>query len=152
LDGFNAIAYNDLMSALPGSIRPLAARVVRLGVLALALWNLGRAAALWRQEDWLTGLPLTPDPRLRLAIATLWAALFLFSAAGLRRWSWPRRLIPLLLAFYGVYELGMIFVFAPLPPALLPVFVYIAFIGFAAWALWPPVTGSTLQPRHKGGR
>lgn len=125
------------MSALPVSTRPLAVRVVLWGVLLLALWNLGQAATLWLQLDWLADLSLTPDPYLRLALAITWAALFFVSAASLyRRISCSRALIPLLITIYGVYELGMKMSFAPTSPALLPALAYAAFAGGAGWVLW----------------
>ncbi len=132
------------------SKRPLSTRLVQWGVMALALWNLGRAAALWRQADWLTGLPLTPDPRWRLALALVWAASFLVGLFAIRRGiSWSRWLIPFLLALYGVYELGMIMVYTPTPPALPLILAYIAFIGFAVWALR---RGRVLTIGRQGGR
>jgi hypothetical protein len=121
--------------------------------VALALWNLGRAAALWRQADWLTGLPIRPDSRVRLAAALGWAALFLLASAGLwRRRDWARRLVPLLLTLYGLYELGMIVLVTSTSPATLPILAYAAFVGFAGWALWRPSAGPLFHPRHKGGR
>jgi hypothetical protein len=114
------------------------------------LWNLGRAAALWRQADWLTDLPLRPDPRVRLAAALGWAALFCMASAGLwQRRAWARTLVPLLLALYGLFELGMIAIYTSVPPATLPVMLYALFVGFAAWALWRPSAGTFFQ--HKGG-
>lgn len=125
------------MNMPPVSKRPLSTRVVQWGVLSLALWNFGRAVALWQQSRRLTDLSLTPDPRLRLAFALGWVALFFAAYIAMRgRKSWSRLLIPFLLVLYGVYELGMIMVYTPTPPAFLPILIYIAFIGFAVWALW----------------
>jgi hypothetical protein len=137
------------MSAPPGSPRPLAARVVEWGVLLMALFNLGRAVALQRQADWLFALSDTPDSRARMALALGWAALLLLSTLGLRRrWLLARRLVPLLLAFYGVYELGMIIAYSPIPPAVLPIAAYAAFVGFSGWALWRPATEHAAHPRQ----
>lgn len=121
------------------STRPLAQRVVLWGVLLLALWNLGRAVALYWQADWTGDLGMTPDLRQRMALAIVWAILFLAAALVLtRRAARIGRLVPLLLALFGVYELGMMIAFTTEPPAPLLVFVYAAFVCFAGWALWRP--------------
>lgn len=139
------------MNTPPVPKRPLSTRVVQWGVLMLALWNLGRAVALWQQSRWLNDLPLTPDPRLRLALALGWAALFVTAFIAMRgRKSWSRLFIPFLLVLYGVYELGMIIVYTPTPPAFLPILIYVAFIGFAVWALWRHGRFPTLG--RQGGR
>lgn len=117
--------------------RSFSIRVVQWGILALALWNLGRAIALWRQADWMAGLPLTPDPRLRLCLALGWAALFLAAfVVAHRRRRWSRLFIPSFLVLYGVYEFGTIIIYAPTPPTLMPILIYVAFVSFAVWALW----------------
>lgn len=119
------------------SIRPLAVRVIVWGMILVALWNMGRAVALIIQLDWLAELALSPDPRLHLALAIVWAALLLMSAAGLvKRLGWARPVVPLLLVIYGVYELGMMIAFATMPPAPLPVLAYALFVGYAGWVLW----------------
>lgn len=105
----------------------------------LALWNLGRGIALWLQADWLVDLPLTPEPRVRMAIALIIALAMTLLAIGLhRRSSWSRVFAPILLAIYGVYELGVMIAFSTQPPALLPILAYAAFAGFSGWALWRP--------------
>lgn len=135
------------MSLSPGSKRPVAAQVVQGGVWLLAVWNAARAIALQQQADWLTGLDFAVDSRWRLALAGGWAALLAVAAAGLwRRRPWSRRLVPLLLCAYGVYELGMIIAFSPASPAPLPVLAYAAFVGFTAWALWRPAAGTYFRP------
>jgi hypothetical protein len=121
------------------------------GGLIVGLLNLGRATALWRQGDWLTGLSFSPDPRLRLAAAVVWALLFFLASVGLwRRRPWTRWFIPLLLALNGVYELGMIVIHTSSFPAVLPIVAYIAFLGFAGWALWRPSAAAYFQ--QKGDR
>ncbi|CUS05145.2 membrane protein of unknown function [Candidatus Promineifilum breve] len=138
------------MSLPPGTIRPVAARVVLGGVWLLALWNAARAMALAQQTDWLTGLPFAVDSRWRLALAGGWAALLALSAIGLwRQWPAARRFVPLLLLCYGVYELGMIIAFSPTPPALLPVLLYAGFVGFAGWALWRPIADKSFPLTHR---
>lgn len=132
--------------------RPLAVRVVQWGVMLLALWNLGRALALWHQADWLAELPLKPDPRVRLVLALAISAVMALLAIGLRRrLSWSRSIIPILLAAYGVYELGMTIAFTNQPAAMLLVLAYIAFVGFAAWALWRPSVRLYFDSKQKEG-
>lgn len=138
------------MSLSPGSKRPVAAQVVQGGVWLLAVWNAARAIALHQQADWLTGLDFAVDSRWRLALAGGWAALLAVAAAGLwRRRPWSRRLVPLLLCAYGVYELGMIIAFSPTPPALLPVLLYAGFVGLAGWALWRSVAIKPFPLTHR---
>lgn len=135
------------MSALAAPISPRAARVIQSGLWLLALLNLARAVALWRQADWLTGLPLSPDPRLRLALAFLWALLFAAAAATLRAARPPgRRLVSLLLVAYGVVELSMTLGFTSTPLALPSVALYTAFAGFAGLTLWPPPARALSHP------
>lgn len=139
------------MRKLPGSTRPFTARIVLWGGALLGLLNLGRAVALWRQEDWLTGLPISPDPRVRMAAALGWALLFSLATGGLwLRREWARVFVPLLLALYGVYELGMIVLHTSTFPAMLPVVVYCAFVGLAGWTLWRPHVRTFFQ--RKGDR
>ena len=58
-------------------------------------------------------LELTPDPRLRLILASIWAILFVAAAVALRR-RWPpvRVIIPILLLIYGLYRVGLLVAFA----------------------------------------
>jgi len=134
------------MNSMSPPPRPFTARIVQWGILLLALWNLARGVVLWQQSDWLAGLHLSPDPRWRMALAFLWAATFLLLAIALwRRRDWARRFTPFLLAAYGVYELGLILVYAPSPPATLPALAYAAFVGFAAWALRRPATRTCFE-------
>ena len=123
------------MSALVVATHPRAIRFIQLGLWLLSLWNLARAFALWQQAAWRTDLPLTPDPRLRLALALAWAAIFAGAAWRLRVLG-SGRLIPLLLAAFGVLELSMITRFASWPPAVPPILAFAAFTGFAGWSLW----------------
>ncbi len=135
----------------PGSTLSLATRFVMWGGLAVGLLNLGRAMALWRQGDWRADLPLSPDPRLRLAAAVVWTLLFFLATVGLwRRRSWARWLMPLLLALNGVYELGMIVAYTSSFPAALPIAAYGAFLAFAGWVLWRPSAAAYFQ--RKGDR
>lgn len=127
------------MSESPVPTRPLAKRVVLWGLMLLALWNLGRAAVLYRQAGWVSSVEVIPDPRLRMVLASAWAIIFLAATWVLlnrscRNW----RAIPLLMTLFGVYELGMMIAFATEPPAPLLVLAYAAFVCFVVWVLWRP--------------
>jgi len=136
------------MSAPTFTTRPRVVHIVLWGVLCLALWNLGQAVALFVQLGGLAELSLMPDPRWRLAMALVWSVLF-FAAAfllwqrDLRRWP----LIPLLLAVYGVYGLGIMIAFSNLRPAMLPVFVYVVFGIYSIWAVRKATAGNISHPR-----
>lgn len=130
------------MSAPPVSKRSLAERVVLWGVILTALWNLGRAAVLISQMKWMAELTTWPEPQMRAGLAIVWAALFFALALGLiLRVSWVRILVPILLAFYGVYELVMMIIFAAMQPAHLLILAYTVFVVFAGWVMWRPAGG-----------
>jgi hypothetical protein len=137
------------MSDLPGSKRPLMMRMVRWGVVMLCLWNLGRAATLWAQWHWAAELSPSPRPEYRLVIAAIWATLFLVSAFGFWRWSWLRGLIPVFVALYFAYELGLLFVFAQTSPEPISVLLYLSFICFSGWVLWRPSSVPSYRPQQK---
>lgn len=137
------------MIAPPETTRPLAVRLVLWGVLLLALWNAGRAIALWLEMSRLADLPQLPNPQVRMGLAVLWALAFFLSAAALWRcWPLSRKLVPILIALYGVYELGIMIAYATVSPAPLSAFVYALFVVFTLWALWRPGAGRYFQPRH----
>ncbi|MBP8948006.1 MAG: hypothetical protein KBG73_04135 [Candidatus Promineofilum sp.] len=127
------------MSLFAASLRRRAVTLVQLGVWLLALWNGARALALWQQREWLRHLPVVLDARWRLAAALVWLLLMVLAAVVLRRGPRSaRQLVPLLLIIYGVLELSMMLAFASTLPAALPIVLYAAFVGLAAWALWRP--------------
>jgi hypothetical protein len=137
------------MSTPPGTNRPLSIRFAWWVVVVLGLWNVGRAVALGRQVAWLSDLPLVPDPRLRMIMALIWGALFLTAAVALRRGRlWSRWLVPLLIAAYGVYEFGMIALYASDPPALLSILLYVALSVLVGWLFWHPVTEAYYESRN----
>ncbi len=128
------------MSAHFAAKRPFTVTLTIMGVFLLGLWNLGRAAALYREQDLLLTLQVQPDPRLRLTIALVWAVIF----GGLvwavwRRRPFSQKAIPVLTAIYATYDLGLR-IFSP--PArlnganwLLTGAFYLIIILFMAWAL-----------------
>ena len=139
------------MSGPPSLRRPLVMRIVRWGVAVLGLWNLGRAVTLWTQKEWLESLSPSPPSEYRFAIASVWAAAFLISAAGFWRWSWLRRLIPILVALYGVYEMSLLIVYAQVTPGPLTIILYLSFICFTEWVLWRHSSIPSYRSQQKGG-
>ncbi|MBK7215573.1 MAG: hypothetical protein IPH95_00480 [Candidatus Promineofilum sp.] len=135
------------MSAFAASLRPRAVGLVRLGVWLLALLNGARALALWPQGEWLRDLSVALDVRWRLAASLGWMVVMALAAVAFHlRPHAARRLVPLLLVAYGVLELSMMILFASTLPAALPVLLYAAFVGLAAWALWPPAASPRPSP------
>lgn len=127
------------MRAPSSLFRPAVIRFVQWAAVFLSVWNLARAAVLWRQLQWLGTLPLVPEPRFRLIMAVIWAFLFLLSAVALGL-GYPRTrfFLPLLIAAYGVYEFGLIALYATEPPAILPILLYGLFTMLVAGALNRP--------------
>jgi len=130
--------------------RPFTVTLATLGVFLLGLWNLGRAAALYRAQDLLLALQMQPDPRLRLIIALVWAGIF----GGLAWAIWRRRpyspkAAPVLAAVYAAYDIGARLLS---PPArlngtswLLMGIFYLSIILFVTWALNRPAAGDYFQ-------
>lgn len=147
-----SIAYNVLMRVPPVNNRPLPIRIVLCGLGSLVVWNIGRAIALWLQLVSLADLPQSADPRLRLVLSLAWATLLMIAFASLwRGYSSSRLLVSLLIGLFGVYELGMMMVYATIPPAALIVFAYVAFFVFSLWALWRPAIIKMHTPPTKEG-
>lgn len=108
---------------------------------------MGRAAALYREQDLLLTLQVQPDPRLRLLIAGVWVVIFWGLAwAVWRRRPFSQKAIPGLTALYAAYDLGLPFIY---PTArlnqtnwLLTGAFYIIIILFMAWALNRPAANA----------
>ncbi|HFQ94171.1 MAG TPA: hypothetical protein ENK32_09195 [Anaerolineae bacterium] len=123
--------------------RPFTVTLALLGVFLLGLWNLGRAAALYREQDLLLTLQVQPDPRLRLLIAVVWVVIFWGLVWALwRRRPFSQKAVPGLTALYAVYDLGLPFIY---PAArlnqtnwLLTGAFYLIIVLFMAWALNRP--------------
>jgi hypothetical protein len=140
-----ALAYNppEMAGAQrhgPRSSRPFSVTLVTWGVFILGLANAWRALALYRQSDLLLELGVSLDPRLRLFLALIWAAVFVILAISLwRRWATARFLAPALILFYSVYELGISSLFALSAETLsgLPANLAMASVAvaFSAWSL-----------------
>lgn len=124
----------------PFSSRPFSVTLVIWGVFILGLANAWRALALYRQSDLLLELGVSLDPRIRLFLALIWAAVFVTSAISIwRRWASARFLTPTLILLYSIYELGITSLFAlssgslnGLPANLAMVVVAVI---FSAWSL-----------------
>lgn len=86
--------------------RPRSVTLVGWGVFLLGLANGWRALGLYRQLRLLLELGVTPDPRLGIIFAMLWgvslalAAVALWQGRQFVRWA-----IPVILFFYGLYQL-----------------------------------------------
>jgi hypothetical protein len=86
--------------------RPLSVTLTAWGVFLIGIANGWRALGLYRSSDLLLSLGAQPDPRLRLALALIWAALFALLALSIwRRRAAVRRRLAVVLALYLAYEL-----------------------------------------------
>lgn len=101
------------MHPAPPINRPRSVTLTLWGVFLLGVWNLGRALALGLQRDLLRELASHPDPTFRLILALVWGVVFIGLAEALRRKRpFTRRLIPLMITGYALYEIGLILFFA----------------------------------------
>jgi ABC-type enterochelin transport system permease subunit len=140
-----ALAYNspEMVGAQrhgPRRSRPLSVTLVTWGVFILGLANAWRALALYRQSDLLLELGTSLDPRVRLLLALIWAAVFVSLAISLwRRWTTARFLTPALILIYTIYELGISSLFALSTESLKGLPANLAIVGaaiaFSVWAL-----------------
>jgi hypothetical protein len=128
------------MSPFLAKSRPRGVTIVIWGVFLLGAWNAGRALTLSRQHELFLEWGVRPDPRLRFALALLWMILLwgLTIALRLRRPGiW--RSVPVLLALYGLYELGLLSFFVRNPFArrawLVNTFFYLGSVLFVTWTL-----------------
>ncbi len=108
------VRYNlASMNPAPSTKRPRSVTLTLWGVFLLGVWNLGRALALGQQRSLLQELASRPDPTFRLILALVWGVVFIGLAEALRRKRpFTRRLIPLAIAGYALYEISLILVFA----------------------------------------
>ena len=125
---------------MPTKVRPRSVTFTLWGVFLLGVWNFGRALALSQQMDLFLELAIQPDPRFRLTMALIWG--FVFSGLGWIVWRkrpFIRKLLPLILILYAVYELSLTILFAQTPLARQAIWLNLSFylflILFTAWAL-----------------
>ncbi len=118
---------------------PRSVTVTLWGVIAFGVWNLARSLAIWQEP--VVGLEVEPDPRWRMAWAAAWGMLFM--GMGVMLWQkrpLTRRLVPFVLALYGLLEIALILLLRPQPELhpqawQLPALVYATAVCFATWAL-----------------
>jgi hypothetical protein len=120
--------------------RPLSVTIVAIGVFLFGIINAWRAYGLASQADLLLTLGVAVDPRLRAAVAVVWALLFLGAVVALwRRQPFSRGAIPLLLAVYAVYQIGLLLFLVQSPVARrgwpADTFFYAVLIILTAWLL-----------------
>jgi hypothetical protein len=124
----------------PTIVRPRFVTLALLGVFLLGVWNFGRALALSQQMDLLLEIGVQPDPRFRLITALIWGFVFI----GLwwlvrQKRPFTRKLLPLILILYAVYELGLTIFFAQTTLAQQTIWLnlsfYLLLILFLMWAL-----------------
>ncbi|MBK8988093.1 MAG: hypothetical protein IPM39_18825 [Chloroflexi bacterium] len=99
---------------------------------------MARALALGQQRDLLQEFAAKPDPTLRLVIALVWGAFFLGLVEALRRKRpFTRRLIPLTIMLYTLYEIGLILFFttAARQTLALDILTAVGLVAFTGWAL-----------------
>lgn len=120
--------------------RPFPVTLTLWGVFLFGAWNAGRVVALSRDIQLFLDWGVKPDPRLRLALALVWAALFLGIWLALRgRRPLARAVVPVLLLFYAINELSFLLLFVQSAPArqsgVINALFYIAITLFSGWAL-----------------
>lgn len=137
-------------------LRPRSVTLTLWGTLALSVWNAGRVLALLAQRPAAQTLDLVPDPRLRLALALVWAA----SLAGggvalLQKRPLARRLLPLLLAAHAFTEIGLLLLYGQSPLNQARWFwmagLLLGWLLFSTWALTRPAAIAHLTPETIGG-
>ena len=130
--------------------RPRTVAVVLWGTWLLALYNGVRVFVLTRQMRLLLALAIQPDPRFRLVGAFVWMILFVGAALLLwRQRRIIRRLLPILLASYALYELLLLALFAQVALSAFGwlgcILLAALAVGFAQWALNTPAATSYLR-------
>lgn len=128
------------MSAFRRPARPRSVTITLWGVFLLGAWNAAEAVTLGRKSGLFLELDVVPNPRIRIALALVWAILFgLQTVLIIQKRQSSRRATPLLLALYALTELTLLLIFAKAPAAkrsLLPnALFYGVAISFTYWAL-----------------
>jgi hypothetical protein len=133
--------------------RPRSVTLVGWGVFLLGLANGWRVVGLYRQLGLLLELDVTPDPRLGMIFAMLWAVLLALATVAL--WQgrqYVRWVIPFILFFYGLYQLFLaaLFTHAALSrqELVFDVSLYGVAILFSIWALNRKVAREYFEDKH----
>lgn len=113
------------------------------GVFLLALANGWRAVGLGRQDGLLLALGASLNPVVGLVLALIWCILFIIAAAALwRGHPLTRFVIPTLLLTHGIYQLGLLLIFARSPASrnawLAVGLLFTLALLFSVWALYRP--------------
>lgn len=130
----------DVDTAVTTTVRPRSVTLALWGVFLLGVWNFGRVLALGQQMELLVTLNIQPDPRFRLIMALVWGFVFI-GLWWLIRKKRPlsRKLLPLVLILYAVYELGLTLLFAQTTLAQQAIWLNLSFylflLLFFTWAL-----------------
>ena len=124
----------------PTTVRPRSVTLTLFGVFLLGVLNFCRVLALSRQMGLLLEKAVQPDPRFRFIMALVWGCVFM----GLwwlirKKRPFTRKLLPLVLILYAVYELGLMAIFAQTDLARqarwFDLGFYLILIVFTIWAL-----------------
>ena len=135
---FVTLSPYHIIHAMSEPRRPLSLTITAVGIFLLAMWNLWRAWIVAQQRTMLQQLGATLDPDVRLALAVVWAAVFLLLALGLwRRRLTVRLVLPFAVLFYGALHLLLLFLYTPAPAARQewPVQVLVTFAA-TGWTGW----------------
>jgi hypothetical protein len=118
--------------------RPRLISLTILGLTILGVLELWKVVALTQQSALLLDLQARPDPRLRVVVALIWAAIFFWLAIALwRKKTIVHWLAPLLLAGYAAYELVLIARFAQVSIGQQRWLLYVIVAGAAIlWSVW----------------
>jgi hypothetical protein len=142
-----ALAYNPVLMFNDPRARPLSVTIIAIGVFLFGVVNAWRAFALFSQADLLLALDVAVDPRLRALVAAFWALSFWGCLVALwRRVPAGRVAVPLLLAGYALYQIGLLLFAVESPVArqgwLADALFYTVLIFLAAWILNRPAVRS----------
>lgn len=122
---------------------PRTVTITALWVFLLGMWNVWRAVELSSRLRLFLELGSTLDPRIRLGMAAIWAALFFALTILLwQRRPAVRRMLPVSLLLYALYRLSLLAFFVPAPAARrgwpATAVLYSAALGWTVWALYRP--------------
>lgn len=123
--------------------RPRTVSLTFWGMLGLGLANGWRAIGLGQRSDLLLALDASLNPWLGLVLALFWCILILITAVALwQRRKWTRFMVPLLLLIHGIYQVGLVLLFARSAasrnawPLIGLLFTLVGLFSF--WALYRP--------------